>query len=124
MDLQIYVGDSIQTIWVQNFELREPFLTLAFALNAPERASALVNQANVGLSLPVFLNPELYCGPQLVRRFCEENSADVQDLQLASSDRFSVQRKQLRLRLVTDVVDRVVLSLDPIGRIFQRYISK
>src|SRR4051812_35790330 len=65
MNLQIYVGDSIQTIWVQNFELHEPFLNLAFVVNEPERAAALVNQADVGLSLPVFLNAEIYCGPEL-----------------------------------------------------------
>jgi len=123
MSLQIYVGDSIQTIWVQNFELHEPFLNLAFVVNEPERAAALVNQADVGLSLPVFLNAEIYCGPELVRRFCEDNSSDIEDLRLKPGERFSVQRKQLRLRLMTSEVDRVLLSLNPMGRVFHRYVQ-
>jgi len=123
MDLQIHVGDSIQTIWVQNFELRAPFLNLAFAVNEPERASALVNQADAGLSLPVFINAEIYCGPDLVRRFCKHNTSDIANLRLKPGERFCVQRKHLRIRLITEDPERVVVSLDPIGRIFQRYMA-
>jgi len=76
----------------------------------------------VGMSSwPVFLNTELYCGPELIRRFCEDNSSDIENLRLKPGERFSVRRKQLWLRLATEQVDRVVLSLDPIGRIFHRY---
>ncbi len=124
MNLHIHVGDRVQTIWVQNFRLSSPYLMLAFAANEPERASALVEAAEVGLGMPVFINSYLYCGAELVQRFCQENRREIHNLRLEPEERLSVQRGQIRLRLMTDDVERIEAALDEIGRIFQRYTPR
>jgi len=121
MNLHIYVGDALLTIWVQNFELFGPFLSLALAVNEPERASALVNQADVGLNLPVFVNDYVYCDTELVRRFCQENRQEIQELRLKKGESLCVQRRQIRLRLLTDDVERLLGALGTVSRIFHRY---
>ncbi len=95
---------------------------LSFSANQPDRAAGLVNRGDAGLSMPIFFNDYLYCGPELIRRFCEENGREIEALRLQDGERFSVQRRQLRLRLVTDSPERIVSALDPVGRIFHRYV--
>jgi hypothetical protein len=124
MELQLYVGDRFQTVWVQNFELVEAFSTLAFSANEPDRAAALVAPADVGIGIPVFLNPQVYCGPELVREFCSANASELSVLRLSIGERIAFQRKQIRLRLVTHDINRIMFSLGVVGQIFHRYMDK
>jgi hypothetical protein len=124
MELQLYAGDQFQTVWVQNFELIETFSTLAFSANEPDRAAALVTVGDAGIGIPVFLNPQVYCGLELVREFCHANASDISALRLSIGERIAFQRKQIRLRLVTRDVSRIMFSLGLVGHIFHRYMDK
>jgi hypothetical protein len=120
MRLHIHVGDGVQTIWVQNFDLQEPFLKLAVAINEPDGASALVEQADVGLEIPAYINTYLYCDAMLARVFCLKNREAIESLRLAVGERLCVQRCQIRLRLVTEQLIRVRQCLAELERIFDQ----
>ncbi len=121
MRLHIYVGDGLLTIWVRNFRLPDPFLKLAFAVNEPDRASALVDLRPVGLSIPGFVNEFVYCDTELVRTFCQVNRTEIEALQLRADERFSVLSKFMDLRLLTEDLARLLGAIDQLALIFHRY---
>jgi len=121
MRLHIYVGDGLLTIWVRNFKLPDPFLKLAVAVNEPDRASALINLRPVGLSMPAFVNEEVYCETELVRAFCQENNAEIEALQMKADERLSVLSGFMGLRLLTGDIPRLIGAIDRLAQIFHRY---
>jgi hypothetical protein len=121
MRLHLYVGDDLLTIWVRNFKLPAPFLKLAVAVNEPDPASVLIHLRPVGLSMPAFVNEEVYCETELVRSFCQENRAEIEALELNAEERLSVLSRFMGLRLLTGDVSRLLNAIEQLAKVFHRY---